>query len=312
MKALLNPGDNILLPQPGFALYETIAKHYGSECKYYDLTPETGWEADVAQLEGLIDARTKCILINNPSNPCGSVFSKTHLESLLAVAERHHLPIISDEIYAHMCFSGNRFHPIASLTTTVPTLSIGGMAKEFLVPGWRVGWILVHDRNGVLAPIRPGLAKLTQIIIGSNTLVQSTLPQLLSTTGHKADAMKRFNKDYVGRLERHAMLTANRLEQIPGLRVVRPQGAMYVMVGIEADHLEGVEDDVQFAQQLLSEECVFVIPGQCFRMKNFFRVVFSAPEEKLNEAYDRIAAFCKKRYRGPTSEPVAKRQRTKK
>jgi tyrosine aminotransferase len=312
MKALLNPGDNILLPQPGFALYQTIAEHYDSKCKFYDLTPESGWEADLVQMESLIDDRTRCILVNNPSNPCGSVFSKAHLEGILAIAEKHRLPIISDEIYAHMCFSGNPFFHIASLTTTVPVLSIGGMAKEFLVPGWRVGWITVHDRNDVLAPIRGGLIKLTQVIIGANTLVQSTLPVLLrkSKDSLEAETMTKFNREYVGRLETHALFTADRLAAIPGLRVVRPQGAMYVMVGVETDQLEGIEDDVQFAQQLLLEECVFVIPGSCFRMKNFFRVVFSAPMEKLTEAYDRIEAFCAKRYTGSaSSEPMAKRQK---
>ena len=118
-----------------------------------------------------------------------------------------------------MCFSCNPFYPIASLTTTVPVLSVGGMAKEFLVPGWRVGWITVHDRNNVLAPIRGGSIKLTQVIIGANTLVQSTLPLLLrqSKDSLETEAMKKFNADYVGRLEKHAIYTADRLEAIPGL-----------------------------------------------------------------------------------------------
>ena len=297
MKALLNPGDNVLLPQPGFALYQTIAEHYGSKCKFYNLTPETGWECDLKQLESLIDSRTKCILINNPSNPCGSVFSKTHLEAILAIADRHKVPIISDEIYAHMCFTGSTFHHVASLTSTVPVLSIGGMAKEFLVPGWRVGWITIHDRNGALSNIRAGLTKLTQVIIGANTLAQSTLPAILTPNEANGDAasMRAHNTEYVSRLEAHATLTCERLEAVEGLRVVRPGGAMYVMVGIDVDRLEGITSDVDFAQELLTEECVFVIPGSCFRMDNFFRVVFSAPTEKLEEAYDRIAAFCAKR-----------------
>jgi tyrosine aminotransferase len=209
LKALLNPGDNVLLPQPGFALYQTIAEHYGSKCKYYDLTPDSGWECDLKQLESQIDDRTRCILINNPSNPCGSVFSKAHLEAILEIADRHKVPIISDEIYAHMCFTGATFHPVASLTTTVPVLSIGGMAKEFLVPGWRVGWITIHDRNGALANVRPGMVKLTQVIIGANTLIQSTLPALLQPNVANGDAeeMKQHNLNYVNTLEKHALLT---------------------------------------------------------------------------------------------------------
>ena len=297
LKALLNPGDNILLPQPGFALYQTIAEHYGSSCKFYNLTPESGWECDLTNLESLIDERTKCILINNPSNPCGSVFSKKHLEDILVIAEKHKIPIVADEIYAHMCFSGSTFYPLASLTTTVPVLSIGGMAKEFLVPGWRVGWITIHDRNNALASIRQGMTKLTQVIIGANTLVQSTLPAILTPNVANGDAeeMKKHLLGYVSTLEKHGMLTCERLETVEGLRVIRPGGAMYVMVGIDVDRFEGIESDVDFTQQLLSEECVFVIPGSCFRMKNFIRIVFSAPVDKLEEAYTRIAAFCQKR-----------------
>jgi tyrosine aminotransferase len=112
------------------------------------LIPENNWEMDLAHLESLIDSNTACILLNNPSNPCGSVYSKEHLLKLLAIAEKHSLPVISDEIYADMVFSGHVFHPLATLTKTVPILTCGGLAKKFLVPGWRVGWVLIHDRHG--------------------------------------------------------------------------------------------------------------------------------------------------------------------
>ena len=130
-----------------------------------------------------IDDRTKAILINNPSNPCGCVYSKEHLQSILAVAEKHQVPIIADEIYGNITFEGHQFHPVASLTSEVPVLSVGGIAKEFLVPGWRVGWILIHDRNDVFTEVRKGLMKLTQLIIGANTLVQSAMPAILTPEG---------------------------------------------------------------------------------------------------------------------------------
>jgi tyrosine aminotransferase len=93
-----NEGQNILLPAPGFSLYETLASSKGIECKFYDLVPEKSWEVNIAHLDSLVDAKTSCILINNPSNPCGSVYSKEHLLQILAVAEKHNLPIISDEV----------------------------------------------------------------------------------------------------------------------------------------------------------------------------------------------------------------------
>ena len=109
--------------------------------------PERKWEADTDHMEQMIDKDTVAIVIVNPSNPCGSVFSKQHLLDILAVAEKHSLPIIADEIYADLVFKGQHSYPIASLSKNVPVLSCGGLAKKYLVPGWRVGWILIHDRN---------------------------------------------------------------------------------------------------------------------------------------------------------------------
>ena len=101
-------------------------------------------------MEQLIDSNTVAIVVVNPSNPCGSVYSRQHLLDTLAVAERHFLPIIADEIYAGMVFEGQQFHSIASLSKNVPVLSCGGIGKKYLVPGWRVGWILIYDKNEIL------------------------------------------------------------------------------------------------------------------------------------------------------------------
>lgn len=101
---------------------------------------------------------------------------------LKTVADRHHLPILADEIYAHMTFEPHVFYPLASLTTTVPILSVGGLAKRYLVPGWRLGWVLIHDRQGKFAQVRKGLNALSQLILGPNSLVQAALPMILKDT----------------------------------------------------------------------------------------------------------------------------------
>ena len=172
--ALVDEGDNLLVPKPGFPLYQVIAESNGSSVKEYPLLPEREWEVDTAALDALVDERTRAIVVNNPSNPCGSLFGDANLRAVLDVAERHRLPVIADEIYGFMVFKGRKFSPIASLTTTVPVLSVSGMAKMFLVPGWRVGWIQIHDRNGVLADggVRQGLMNLSQLILGANTIAQ--------------------------------------------------------------------------------------------------------------------------------------------
>lgn len=115
--------------------------------------PEKNWEIDLNDLESQIDKTTKAILLNNPSNPCGSVYSKEHLLDLLKVAEKHRIPIISDEIYSKMVFQGHVFYPLGSLSTSVPVLAVGGFAKVYLAPGWRFGWIVVYDKKNLMKQV---------------------------------------------------------------------------------------------------------------------------------------------------------------
>jgi tyrosine aminotransferase len=292
---ILDEGTNLLVPQPGFPLYEVIADSHGASVKKYRLLAEKGWEADLAHMESLIDTNTRGIVVNNPSNPCGSVYSKAHLLEILKVAERHHLPIIADEIYGNLCFEGFKMHAMAELSKTVPIITTSGMAKEFIVPGWRVGWLLIHDPVGALDELRKGLHNLSQIIIGANSIVQAAIPSVLDpAVGSKDEAeLNAFRKRYVGTLSSNCAFTFKRLSQIKGLSLIVPKGAMYMMVGVEIEHLD-LKDDCDFAEKLLTEEAVFVLPGQCFGMKNFFRVVCSAPQEKLEEAYSRLEDFCKR------------------
>jgi len=144
ISVIINEGDNLLVPVPGFPLYQVIKDSLGGSVRHYPLIPEKDWECDLVKMEEVIDARTKAILIKNPSNPCGSNFSKEHLEGIVAVASRHGLPIIADEIYGGCVFNGE-FTPIHEVRQNVPVLTMGGLAKEFVVPGWRAGWVVLHD-----------------------------------------------------------------------------------------------------------------------------------------------------------------------
>ena len=181
ISTLADDGQNILVPRPGFPLYTTLSAGLGIQTREYDLLPDHDWMVDLGHMESLIDHNTAAIIVNSPSNPCGSVFSPTHLREILDIAERHKVPIIgepstfqssfyqsmltADEIYDNFVFPGETYVPIASLTTTVhllllllfkskipikvPVLSCGGLTKRFLVPGWRMGWIVIYDRGHV-------------------------------------------------------------------------------------------------------------------------------------------------------------------
>ena len=301
----------MLVPCPGFSLYQTIAEGLGSSVKHYPLLPEKRWQVDVDAFDALFDENTKAVLLNNPSNPCGSVFPREHLLEILAVCEKHRVPVIADEIYANLCFEGTTFHKLASLTRTVPVLSVSGIAKEFLVPGWRLGWITAHDNaQGSLKKggIKAGLQKLTQVIIGACTLIQSALPDILSPPkgSLQAQTLAAFRKHVNETLTLHAKLTVEMVDAIDGLYAVVPEGAMYVMCGIEVDKFDDtVSNDVDFCQALLLQKSVFVLPGKCFGSPNFFRVVFCAPLDKLRDAFTRMADFCQEHRRtgGESTRP---------
>lgn len=293
IKVLCNPGDNILLPRPGFSLYQVLCEHLDIKYKYYDLLPEKEWEVDLDKMRSIIDDRTRAILVNSPSNPCGSVFSLEHMEEILQVAQHDQIPIISDEVYYEMVFpsSGKKFYSFGRVSKDVPVLVVGGIAKRYLVPGWRVGWVQIHDRNNVFEEVRQGLFKLATLILGPNTLVQGVLPQMLLHTPQQ------FYEENLRKLEINANLLIEELAPVQGLKVIKPSGAMYVMLQIEVDKFKDVKDDLEFAQKLLDEELVFVLPGSIFLLPNFVRLVICPTPEKLHELCDRLANFCKKHTR---------------
>ncbi|KAJ9589877.1 hypothetical protein L9F63_016995, partial [Diploptera punctata] len=292
ISVLANPGQNIVMPRPGFPLYRTQAEGLGIKVKSYDLKPECDWEVDLSHLEAQIDSKTAAIIIINPSNPCGSVYSRQHLLDILNIARKKFVPIIADEIYEHMVFPGEHFTSLASLSEEVPILSCSGLTKRFLVPGWRMGWIIIHDRNDIFkkGEIRQGIQKLSQRSLASNTLVQGALPGILKNTPDK------FFEDTVQTLQCHAKIAYDNLEKVKGLKPIMPRGAMYIMVGIDMAHFPEFQTELQFVEQLVTEESVFCLPGKCFDYPNYMRLVVTVPEEQLHEACQRISDFCERHY----------------
>lgn len=154
LTALLDPGTTILVPQPGFPLYQAIAESHGVSLLRYHLDPECRWQVDLENLEQLLsqypEGDIRGMIVNNPSNPTGGVFSKSHLSKIVEFCERHRLPIVADEIYGNLVFGENVFHPLARVAAekgrNVPVITASGLAKQFLLPGWRIGWITFHDK----------------------------------------------------------------------------------------------------------------------------------------------------------------------
>ena len=167
--------------------------------------------------------------------------------------------VIADEIYEDMVFEGNEYIPLASLSKgdlACPVLTCSGLAKRFLVPGWRFGWVVINEPEGYdLSAIRKGLFDLSTLIIGSCTLIQSALPEIFANTPES------FYKDVNKVLEGNAKYLWEELGKIEGLNVIKPQGTMYMLVGIEFDKFEGFRDDLEVSELLISEQSISVLPG---------------------------------------------------
>lgn len=254
---LVNEGETILLPRPGFTLYGTLCRSKAIKIHYYNLLPASNWEIDLEGIKAELDKglRPSAWLINNPSNPCGSVYSKEHLEACLALAEAYKIPVIADEIYEDMVFEGHTYWPMGTLSKTVPVLTCSGLSKRYLIPGWRLGWILLHDRNDALSKVRQGLVNLCGLILGANSVVQAALPEIFESTPTS------FYNQVNFQLESNAKIAEMALSSIPGITFVKPQGTLYAMVEIDVVQFKDIRDDVHFTELLTEEEAVICLPG---------------------------------------------------
>lgn len=177
---------------------------------------------------------------------------------------------------------------MASLSPKVPIISCDGIAKRYLVPGWRLGWVIVHDRYGVLSDVKKGIIALSQKIVGPCALVQGALPQILNETPQSYfDNIKQV-------ISTNALIVYDILSHMPGLKPLRPQGAMYMMVGFEYN-IYG--NETEFVQRLITEESIYCLPGSAFNLPNWFRLVLTYPEDVTRKACERIVEFCKRQLR---------------
>ncbi|RNF03280.1 putative tyrosine aminotransferase, putative,L-tyrosine:2-oxoglutarate aminotransferase [Trypanosoma conorhini] len=288
LTALCDEGDNVLIPMPCFPFYDFMSDLHEVEARHYLCKGDGNWDIDLDHLRSLVDDKTKAILINNPSNPCGSNFSRQHLADLIRVCEELHLPLIADEVYAGLVFSGETFTSVAAFDTHVPRFILGGLSKVFVVPGWRLGWVLLMDTHDHAKGVLRGMQNLGAVTLGPCTLVQGALPAILSQTPASYFARN------VEELRDNAVCLADAIQHSHGLACAMPQGAMFIMVKVNTDLFKDIKDDFEFYEKLEDEENVQVVPGEFFHMHGCFRVVVSRPKKIAVEVAARIHNFCER------------------
>ncbi|EAY85493.1 hypothetical protein OsI_06873 [Oryza sativa Indica Group] len=291
ISVLAQPGSNILLPKPGFPLYESRTTFSNLEVRHFDLIPERGWEVDLEGVQAIADENTVAIVVINPSNPCGSVYSYDHLAKIAETARKLGLLIIADEVYDHLAFGNNPFIPIGVFGKTVPVITLGSISKRWLVPGWRLGWIATCDPNGILkeAKVNQSIENYINISTDPATFVQGAIPQIIANT--KEDY---FNK-ILDQLRNAADLCYDKIKDIKGITCPhKPEGSMFVMVKLDLSYLDGFHDDMDFCCRLAKEESVIVLPGSALGLKNWVRITFAIDIPSLVDAFERIKSFCQR------------------
>ena len=287
LTALLNPGDEILTPCPDYPLYSAVLAKLGIELKTYLLNEDDAWQPDLVDLGRKITSRTRALVLINPNNPTGAVCSRRMLEQIAELARRHNLLIFSDEIYDKLMLDGDEHIAMASVAPDLPVVTFGGISKNYLAPGWRLGWGIVSGEAGVVKPYVEGVHRLLRARLSANHPEQYAIkPALEGPQDHLIEVNRK--------LRARRDLTMKTCNSIPRMSCVAPRGAFYAFPRIDIP--EG--DDV-FVKELLMQKHVLVVHGSGFGQKpgtKHFRIVFLPDEATLTRAYTAIGEFMRERY----------------
>ncbi|NUM36443.1 MAG: aminotransferase class I/II-fold pyridoxal phosphate-dependent enzyme [Candidatus Brocadiae bacterium] len=282
LTALADPGDNVILPSPGYPLYSALNSKLGIESRYYRLNEADNWQPDVEDICNKIDQKTKGIVLINPNNPTGSLYSKEVLVKIIEIANRHNLLIFADEIYDKILFDNLQHTSIAALTEETPIVTFGGLSKCYIAPGWRIGWGILSGPSSSLKDYIGAIHKMTRARLSVTHPMQYAIKTALEGDQRLIPMMN-------NKLQKRRDITYKRLNSIQGLSCVKPTGAFYAFPKIEIPI-----PDKEFVEKLVLETGVVVVHGSGFgdaAGKGHFRIVFLPEEEILEKAYNQIERF---------------------
>lgn len=282
LTALVNDGENVLTPTPGYPLYTAIQSKLQTMENPYFLDESNGWQPDIEDIKSKINSKTRAIILINPNNPTGSNNSPETLKQIVELAVEHNLVIFADEIYDKLLMDGKVHTSIAALNSEVPMITFGGLSKNYMVPGFRIGWGIVSGNKAVLKDYIEAVNKILRARLCANHPAQYGIaPSLLGDQSHLIEAMQKLTK--------RRDMTVEAMNSIPGISCVAPEGSFYAF-----PRLHNVSNDFHFAVELLKETGVVIVHGSGFGQKpgtQHFRIVFLPPENILEKAYKAIGEF---------------------
>ncbi|MCX6817324.1 MAG: aminotransferase class I/II-fold pyridoxal phosphate-dependent enzyme [Candidatus Aenigmarchaeota archaeon] len=288
MNALLNPGENVLTPIPGYPVYSAIVNKIGAVHNRYNCIEEEGWQPDVDDIRKKINSKTKGIILINPNNPTGALYPKETLKEIIDIAREYNLLIFSDEIYSKILLDDDRHVSTASLANDIPILTFNGLSKNYIVPGWRVGWMIFSGPQELRADFQETVSKLARSRLSAPGPFQYAIKPALEGPQDHIPEMNR-------KLRQRRDLIYKRFNEIEGFSCTKPKGAFYAFPKIELD----IKDDKQFIMDVLYKKHILAVFGSGFGYPkpDHFRIVFLPPMNVLEESLNKLEEYVKENYK---------------
>ena len=285
--ALLNEGDELLVPAPDYPLWTAATSLAGGKPVHYICDENNGWMPDLDDIRSKITPRTKGIVVINPNNPTGALYSNELLLGIIEIAREHGLIIMADEVYDKVLYDGVKHTAMASLSTDVLTLTFNSLSKAYRACGYRAGWMYISGDKSIARDYIEGLNMLANIKLGSNVPGQWAVQTALGGYQSIKDLVKEG-----GRLRRQRDLAYELISKIPGVTCVKPQAALYMFPRLDPA-VYPINDDREFFLEVLKATRVMLVQGSGFNFPDnqHFRIVFLPQEDDLREAINRLAKF---------------------
>lgn len=285
--AILNPGDEVLLPLPCYSLWVNEVLLHQAVPVFYRCDESCGWNPDTEHMKSLITPKTKAVVVINPNNPTGVVYSNDTLLQIAEIARRNGLIVLSDEIYDRLIFGDKEYSSFASLAPDIPVVTMNGLSKSHCLCGFRCGWLVTSGPADARTQISTALLKLASIRLSANAMMQTIIPAALADTAYTKQMI---SKD--GRLYQQRQATFEELDKLDCISYVKNDASFYIFPRIKPEFVK-YRDDREFAHQLLLDKHILIVPGSGFSWPDpdHFRIVMLPQPEELRLAVRQMGEF---------------------